>query len=554
MEYKVSCMGREKSYEEGTSWERIAEDFSDLYSDDVLLVLDTENNTVLELGKGIECDRSVRFLTYKDKEGRTSYARSAIFMMLKAFYNILGRDRIEKIEVQFTIGGNFFILPRGRFIPDEELISKVRDRMKEYVNGDMAFEKVNIRSDEAVERFHRFGMYDKERLFRFRRSSRVNIYRLEKFEDYFYGPMCPSTGYIKCFDLRIFHDGVVLMLPKDEDPHELREFNPSEKLFKVQYESFKWADEIGIDNIASLNRVICEGRANDLILTQEAFFEKKIGEISQRISVGDKRIILLAGPSSSGKTSTAHRLAIQLRAYGVRPHAISADNYFKDLATRPLGKDGKPDFESLNAVDTELFNRDMQRLLAGETVELPRYNFKTGMREYKGDTLRLSEKDVLIIEGIHCLNDDFSSGLPASEKFRIYVSALTQLNIDEHNRIPTTDLRLIRRMVRDNAKRGYSARDTIRNWPDVRAGEEDNIFPYQENADVIFNTSMIYETAVLKLFAEPLLFSVPRDCEEYLEAKRLLKFFDYVLPLSPEMIPRTSIIREFIGGSCLDVG
>lgn len=554
MGFKVNCRGREVVYEEGRKWKDIASDFSDLYDYDILLVHDLKENALLELPKGIERDTEAEFITYCDKAGQMSYARSAIFIMLKAFYNILGNECIKKIEVEFTIGGNFFILPQGDFTLDEGLILKVKDRMKDYIRADIPIEKLNIRADEAVERFHRFGMYDKEKLFRFRRASRVNIYRLEKFEDYYYGAMCPSTGYIKCFDLKLFHDGVVLMLPKDDDPLALRDFKPSEKLFKVQSEAFKWADQIGVDNIASLNQLICEGKANDLILTQEAFFEKKIGEIAQRISRGDKKIILLAGPSSSGKTTTAHRLAIQLRAYGIRPHAVSADNYFKDLSHRPAGSDGKPDFESINAVDTERFKADMKRLLAGEKVELPKYNFKTGMREYKGDFVQLSDNDVLIIEGIHCLNKEFSAGLPEESKFRIYASALTQLNIDEHNRIPTTDCRLLRRMVRDNTNRGYTAEETISRWPDVRRGEEKNIFPYQENADVIFNTSMIYELAVLKLFAEPLLFGVTKDSNEYLEAKRLLKFLDYVLPLSPEIIPKTSIIREFIGGSCLDVG
>ena len=554
MLYRVKCENREREYEQGTAWKDIARDFADLYTNDILLVRDAGENALLELNKKLEKDTDARFLTYSDKAGQMCYARSAIFIMLKAFYNILGSERIDKIEVQFTIGGNFFILPRGRFTLDEELLERVRDRMKDYIRSDLVFEKLSIRADEAVERFHRFGMYDKEKLFKFRRASRVNIYRLEKFEDYYYGAMCPSTGYIKCFDLKLYHDGVVLMLPEDEDPMKLRTFAPSEKLFEIQSESFRWADKIGVDNIASLNQMICEGKANDLILTQEAFFEKKIGEIAGRISKGDKKIILLAGPSSSGKTSTAHRLSIQLRAYGIKPHTISADNYFKDLATRPVGKDGRPDFESINALDIKQFNEDMRGLLSGEKVEIPRYNFKTGKREYKGDFTQLTDDDVLIIEGIHCLNEEFSGEIPESGKFKIYVSALTQLNIDEHNRIPTTDCRLIRRMVRDSFTRGYTARQTISRWPDVRRGEEENIFPYQENADVIFNTSMIYELAVLKLYAEPLLFGVPKECDEYLEAKRLLKFLDYVLPLSPEIIPKTSIIREFIGGSCLDVG
>ena len=289
-------------------------------------------------------------------------------------------------------------------------------------------------------------------------------------------------------------------------------------------------------------------------LMQEAYFEKKIGEVAQRISQKDRKLVLIAGPSSSGKTTTANRLAIQLRAYGLEPHIISVDNYFLGLEERPVDESGKPDFESISALDIELFNSDMLKLLNGESVELPTYNFVTGEREYKGNVIRLGEDDILIIEGIHCLNDRLTEKLPADSKYRIYISALTQLNIDEHNRIPTTDMRLLRRMIRDNRTRGYSAAQTISRWPDVRKGEEENIFPYQDRADVVINTAMIYELAVIKSYAEPLLFGIRQDAPEYIEAKRLLKFLDYVLPLSSETVPGTSIVREFIGGSLLDVG
>ena len=543
-----------REYPAGTALSEIAAAFQPFLPAEILLVHDLTENRLLELHKKLETDMEAAFLTYWDQAGRMTYARSAIFILLKAIYHIVPRELLSRVTVEFTIGGNFYIVPKGKLQLDEALLDRIRSQMQAYIDADMPIVKHNIPTVEAVARFGAYGMEDKAKLFSYRRVSRVNIYNLDGFEDYFYGAMVRSTGYIRCFDLKRFEDGFMLMLPAQEEPLRIPEFDPPKKLFSVQNESFRWAERIGIENIADLNEAICRGEANDLILMQEAFFEKKIGEIAQRISQKDKKIILLAGPSSSGKTSTAHRLCLQLRAYGLRPHTISADNYFKDIETRDLDEYGNPDFESLNAVDTAAFNEDMLKLLSGASVVLPRYNFKTGKREYGTAETRLSEDDVLIVEGIHCLNEAFSERLPREAKFKIYVSALTQLNIDEHNRIPTTDCRLLRRMVRDSRTRGYDAASTIARWPSVRAGEEKNIFPYQNEADVTFNTAMIYELAVLKPYAEPLLFSISRDQKEYLEAKRLLKFLDYVLSVSPEIIPKTSIVREFIGGSCLDVG
>ena len=397
-------------------------------------------------------------------------------------------------------------------------------------------------------------MYDKARLFRYRMVSRVNVYSIDGFEDYYYGYMVQNTSYIRYFDLLPYHYGFVLMLPNMSDPKKIPPFVPQEKLFAVLAESSRWGRLARLENVGALNEAVSRGEMPHLILIQEALQEKKIAEIAAAVSARrNVKFVMIAGPSSSGKTTFAHRLSIQLEAIGLKPHPIEVDNYFVNRVDSPRDADGNYNYEVLECLDVELFNRDMTALLNGEEVELPYYNFKKGVREYHGNRLRLGEEDLLVIEGIHCLNDRLSHSLPKESKYKIYISALTQLNVDEHNRIPTTDGRLLRRMVRDARTRGASAQDTIRMWPSVRRGEEENIFPYQEEADAMFNSALIYELAVLKQYAQPLLFRIPRSSEEYLEAKRLLKFLDYFIGVSSEDIPKNSILREFIGGSCLDV-
>ena len=397
-------------------------------------------------------------------------------------------------------------------------------------------------------------MYDKSRLFEFRINSHVNIYSLDGFSDYFYGYMVPDTSYLKWFDLQLFQEGFVLLLPSQKNPHALAEFHPSVKVFQALYDATLRSEKLGISNVAEMNETIASGGATQMILTQEAMMEKQIGDIAEEISRRkDVRFIMIAGPSSSGKTTFSHRLSTQLLACGMRPHPIAPDNYFKNRADTPRDENGQYDFESLGAMDVELFNQDMTRLLRGESVEIPQFNFKKGAREYNGDYLTLGPQDILVIEGIHCLNDQFSYSLPTASKYKIYISCLTTLNIDDHNRIPTTDARLLRRIERDARTRGYSARATIQMWPSVRRGEERYIFPYQDSADVIFNSALIYETALLKPYIESLLFAVPKDCDEYTEAKRLLKFLNYFLPIPSDDVPKTSLMREFIGGGCYKV-
>lgn len=550
----VTIDGVTREYPIGTSYQEIAREYQPKYENDILLV--SINGKLRELHKSVEFDCNLHFFTGKDQPGIQTYHRSAIFLMMKAFYDVAGAENIEKLTVNFSLGKGYYIEPHGEVKLTEDLIRRVKARMKEYVSQEIPIMKRNMNTDDAIELFHKHRMYDKERLFRYRRVSRVNIYSIGGFEDYYYGYMVQNTGYIKYFDLALYDDGFVLMLPQANNPEEVPAFIPEEKqkLFRVLKESVKWGERLNVSHVGALNEEIAAGNINELILIQEALQEKKIAEIAARIgSDRSKKFVMIAGPSSSGKTTFSHRLSIQLKAQGMIPHPIAVDDYFVNRVNSPKNPDGSYNYEVLECLDIEQFNKDMTALLAGETVEMPRYQFKTGEREYRGDYLKLGKDDILVIEGIHCLNDRLSYSLPKESKFRVYVSALTQLNVDEHNRIPTTDCRLIRRMVRDARTRGASAQDTIRMWPTVRQGEEEHIFPFQESADMMFNSATVYELAVLKQYAEPLLFGIPRDSAEYMEAKRLLKFLDYFLGVNCEDIPNNSIVREFIGGSCFKV-
>ena len=366
--------------------------------------------------------------------------------------------------------------------------------------------------------------------------------------------MPPSTGMLKYFDLFLYEDGFLLLLPTRKETKKVGEFKPRTKLFHTLKQSNNWGKLMEIETIGALNDVIARGEISDLILVQEAFQEKMLGDIAAKMKeTKDKKFIMIAGPSSSGKTTFSHRLSIQLKTLGLTPHPIAVDNYFVNRDHTPLDEEGNPDYESIYAIDIESFNKDMTDLLNRKTVNIPYYNFKTGRREYKENYKTLGDEDILVIEGIHGLNDELSHSLPRESKFKIYISALTQINIDEHNRIPSTDGRLIRRLVRDARNRGISAKETIAMWSSVRRGEERNIFPFQEDADVMFNSALIYELAILKQYAEPSLFAIEREAPEYIEAKRILKFLDYVIGVSSEEVPKNSILREFVGGSCFKV-
>lgn len=547
----VKINGTTKEYPEGTTWMEVAGEHQKEYEYDILLV--RVNGKLQELHKQVK-DCELSFVTAKDKPGMSAYQRSASLMMLKAFYSVAGAGNVEKLMIDFSIGRGFFVEARGNFVLNQEFLDAVKAKMREYVERKIPIMKRSVSTDDAIELFEKLGMYDKARLFRYRMVSRVNIYSIDGFEDYYYGYMVQNTGYIKHFDLIPYHYGFVMVMPDRKTPDVLHRFTPSDKLFATLSESTEWGRRMDLETVGALNDRIAKGDMSHLILIQEALQEKKIAEIAAQIAARkNARFVMIAGPSSSGKTTFSHRLSVQLEAIGLKPHPIAVDNYFVNRVDSPRDEHGNYNYEILECLDVELFNRDMTGLLEGKQVELPYYNFKKGIREYKGNFLQLGEGDILVIEGIHCLNDRLSYTLPADSKFKIYISALTQLNIDEHNRIPTTDGRLLRRMVRDARTRGSSARETIRMWPSVRRGEEENIFPFQEEADAMFNSALVYELAVLKQYAQPLLFAIPKDSEEWLEAKRLLKFLDYFIGVSSEDIPKNSILREFIGGSCLNV-
>jgi uridine kinase len=546
---KVMVDGVEYAYPQGTPYRTIAADFQQRFPYDILLV--NRDGKLCELHKPLDRDCSLKMVTAQDIPGIQTYERSAVFLMLKAFYDVAGRENVERICVEYSLSRALFIRAQGDFTLDRALLERVEERMRELSAQALPIEKHSINIDDAIELFQRERLIHKAQLLSFRINSHVNVYSLDGFVDYFYGYMVPDTGYIRCFGLELFESGFVLRLPTRRDPGHLEEFRPAMKVFRELHESNQRAEALNVSNVAELNAAVSQGNTTPLILAYEAMMEKKIGDIAAEIAARKEvRFVMIAGPSSSGKTTFSHRLSTQLRACGLRPHAIATDNYFVNRDKTPRDENGNYDFEGLGAMDVEQFNTDMVRLLNGETVDLPTYNFKKGVREYNGNTLALGDGDVLVIEGIHCLNDQFTHALPKASKYKIYISCLTTLNIDDHNRIPSTDARLLRRIERDARTRGYSAQATIKMWPSVRRGEENNIFPFQDSADVIFNSALIYETALLKTYVQPLLFGVPKDSEEYIEAKRLLKFLNYFLPIPSDNIPQTSLMREFIGGGC----
>ena len=548
----VTIRGEQKQVQEGTAYEAIVSEYQKEYGGTIAVV--SVNGKIRELFKRVSRDCEVDFFTLRDDVGHKTYVRTATMLFLKGIHDVFGAEAARKSCVEFTIGRGIYVNTFGEVPVSEKSAERIMERMGQLSEANEPFMKHSYPIDDAVALFREKGMEDKVKLFHYRMSSSINVYEIDGYCDYYYGYMLPNAGYVRWYDVVPYKNGFMLVLPTQANPTVVEPFTESKKLFQTMENAMEWGRTAGIETVGDLNDQICNGSMSDLILVQEAEQERKIGEIAKDISGREGvKFVMIAGPSSSGKTSFSHRLSIQLRTLGKIPRTIALDNYFVNREQTPRDENGDYNFECLEAIDVKLFNDNMVSLLAGERVEIPAFNFKTGQREYRGDFMQLGENDILVLEGIHGLNEKMSYALPEDSKYKIYISALTTLNVDGHNRIPTTDGRLLRRMVRDARTRGASAQRTIQMWHSVHRGEEENIFPFQEEADAMFNSALIYELAMLKTFAEPLLFQIPKEAPEYYEAKRLLKFLDYFLSVPSESLPNNSICREFVGGSCFNV-
>ncbi|MGL5329123.1 MAG: nucleoside kinase [Peptostreptococcaceae bacterium] len=547
---KIKINGEIKEYQvnneyKGVKLEDIVKDNEEEFGGIVTLAL--INNKLKELSSIVKEDCTVRFLDTTDVDGNRVYFRTLTFIFIMACDEVLKNPRIT---VEHSLSNGLYCEIHIDEKVSEDDIKNIKNKMIEIINNDYKIEKIITTKEEAISIFEDNNMIEKAELLKYKEYEDAKIYKCNGYIDHFYGYMLPSTGYIKTFDIKLYGNGAILYGPSNENQNIPKEFIPQPKLSNVYREAENWSKLIGVDKVLTLNKMIENNEYGDIIRTVEALHEKKLSEIADIIKEQKKRIILIAAPSSSGKTSFAHRLCIHLRVNNLNPVSISLDDYFVDRDKTPLDEFGKYDFESIYAINLEQFNRDLKDLLDGKEISLPRFDFKLGKQVDSNKKLKIDKDQPIILEGIHGLNPMLTSSISDDEKFKIYLSALTQINLDDHNRIPTTDLRLLRRMVRDYNFRGYSAETTIINWNSVRRGEVKNIFPYQEEADVIFNSACLYELAVLKKYAKPLLEEIKPNSRAYIEANRILKFLQYFLELQDVSdIPSISILREFMGGS-----
>ena len=514
------------------------------------LVAAIVNNDLRELTYPIEIESTVQPLFMESPDGARIYRRSLTFLLEMAFADLFP---MAALFVDHSVAsGGYYCQVAGRETLSEVEVEALKAHMQVLIEADLPFEKSEVPLHEAVEYFRQRGDVDKVSLLKYRKKDFLTLYRLGERMDYLHGYMVPSTNYLRWFDLMVVKGGFILHFPRRHAPKELLPLPQYPKLLSAFLQYGEWLNKLGIANIGALNDAIESGRSDQIILVSEAFHEQHLADIAHQITerIEQSRLILIAGPSSSGKTTTSRRLAVQLLALGISPFPLELDNYFLPREHTLLDEDGNPDFEALEALDLPLLAEHLQKLIRGEKVQLPRYNFKVGRSE-AGEEIQLASSQPIILEGIHGLNPRLIPEALSNEAFRIYVSALTQLNLDRHNRVSTTDTRLIRRIVRDARERGYSATQTIARWESVRRGEKRHIFPFQENADVMFNSALVYELATLKPLAEPLLRQVQHGTPEYIEAKRLLAFLEWFLPLDASLVPETSIMREFLGGSIL---
>lgn len=547
---KINIHGTEYEYSNYITLHDIALDFQK--DEKYPIVMAVVNGKLRELFHSPDDGANIEFLTTASRIGHETYRRSCTMLFLTAVHNVTMGEGVDKVILHFSVDSGVYFTIEGSQKITEEFLNKVDDEMHRLVRMALPVNKSSFSTAEAQNLFHSLKLFDKEKLFATRLDSRVNVYTLDSYSDYFYGFMTFDTSVLGYFKLYPYEEGLVLQMPEREDPTTVPPFRPYAKLFNARVEGEKWARRQKISTVGDLNEQIIEEGGRRTILVSEAMMESRIASIAETISLRpDVKFVMVAGPSSSGKTTFSQRLGIQLGARGHRPHIISVDNYFRNRTDMPVDAEGKRDFEGISAIDTHAFSADMEALLEHKTIQMPFYDFQMGKRAYRGESLTMQEGDILIIEGIHCLNDALTVSMPKESKFKIYISALTQVNIDEHNRIAASDGRLLRRIVRDARTRGYNAGSTLKLWDSVRAGEEKNIFPYQDTADIFFNSALPYEIAVLKLYAEPLLFQVRPSDEGYLEARRLLKFLKYFIGVpSMDLVPNTSLLREFIGGGC----
>jgi uridine kinase len=507
------------------------------------------NNELKELDYEVYSPKSIRFIDITHPAGMRMYQRSLFFVLQKALEDIIPGARVQ---VEHSVSKGFYCEIEGMYEPiDLPLVFGIGDRMREIIAKNIPIRRDKVLTRDVVDIFRKMGLHDKASLFETRATIYTSVYYINNTADYFYGCLVPSTGYLQKFDLVKYYQGMLLMVPKRKNPKELEDIVLQNKMFDIFQEYKEWVEILGVSTVSAINEQVKKGNSSELIKISEALHERKVIQIADQIysRKDNVRIVLISGPSSSGKTTFAKRIAIQLKVTGLNPHTISLDNYFVDREFTPLDENGEYDFESIGALDIDTFNHNLVDLLDGKEVELPKFSFETGKRYYDGTTLQIEDNGIIIIEGIHALNPNLTPLIVPEKKFLIYISALTSLSIDGTNRIPTTDNRLIRRIIRDYKYRGYSALNTISRWESVRRGEDHNIFPYQEEADVMFNSALLYEFGILKTFAEPILREVPMNVPEYAEARRLMKFLNFFVRIPDQEIPPTSILREFLGGS-----
>ncbi|MDO6353534.1 nucleoside kinase [Caloramator sp. CAR-1] len=521
---------------------------------DIEAVLAVVNGSYMELNTPLYEDAIIRPITLKETAGVRTYVRSLAFLLIKAAQDVFSGSRVT---IEHSLNKALYCEIHLDKKLDADIVEKIKLRMKELVDLNIPFEKELVDKKRAMEIFNGLKMSDKIRLFKNINKEFIELRKLDNLYDFFYGPLVPSTGYLKLFDVKFYDPGILITYPNEENPKEILKFKDVPKLAKIFRETEEWAKILDVADVGALNEKVIDGDIKDIVLVSEALHEKKLAYIADKIYENrDKiKLVLIAGPSSSGKTTFSKRLSIQLRIHGFKPYPISLDDYFVNREDTPKDENGDYDFESIYALDIGLFNKHLSMLLEGQEVELPRFDFVLGKRVNSGKKLKLDSKTILVIEGIHGLNELLTNSIPRENKFKIYISALTQLNLDDHNRIPTTDVRLLRRIVRDAKYRGKSPEDTILSWPKVRMGEEKNIFPFQEEADVMFNSTLAYEMPILKKYAYKHLKEIPKDSPAYLEAYRLMLFLEYFIEADnniEDLIPKNSILREFIGGSCFE--